>query len=212
MFFQRAPLPQPTVEEVRKRAQILVIDDQEWPAQGMFERDGYHVTRWAEIKNLSQLTDGHFHLILLDVNGVGLLESPDLQGLGVLDHIKRTNPAQTVIVYSAQSHNLTASLYAARADAVMDKSTSYIDFKSEVDQLLMSRTSPDYFIAAMNRELGQAAAVTPRAVTLAMRAMRTGKTNALRTYLADKLNDSDKADFVAGIITVGIATLRALTS
>lgn len=212
MFGRRDAYTQPKIETIRKVARILVIDDQEWPAQAMFERDGYHIERWSEVKDLPQLTDSHFHLILLDVNGVGLLESPDLQGLGLLEHVKKTNPAQAVIVYSAQTHKLSASTYVARADAVLDKSTSYIDFKTQVDQLLTSRATPDYFIAVMNRELGQNAAAAPKAVAMAMKAMRTGRVGPLRDYIADSLKDADKAEVVAGVITVGVATLKALTA
>jgi hypothetical protein len=61
---------------LRKRAKILVIDDQALPAQRLFERDGYHFERWAQIKNLSQLTDNHYDIILLDVQGVGLVWVP----------------------------------------------------------------------------------------------------------------------------------------
>jgi hypothetical protein len=60
---------EPDIEALRKRAKILVIDDHELPAQQLFERDGYHFERWPEIKNLSQLTDGHYDVILLDLNG-----------------------------------------------------------------------------------------------------------------------------------------------
>jgi hypothetical protein len=66
-----------SIEQVRKQARVLVIDDHVFPAEKTFTRDGYHFERWAYVKNLSQLTDGHYQLILLDVQGVGLAESPD---------------------------------------------------------------------------------------------------------------------------------------
>src|ERR1022692_2980561 len=99
---------EPDIETLRKRGKILVIDDHDLPAQVLFERDGYHFERWPEIKNLSQLTDGHYEIILLDLQGVGLNESPDMQGLGILRHIKKSNPAQIVIAYSAQPQKISA--------------------------------------------------------------------------------------------------------
>lgn len=59
------------LEAIRKQAKILVIDDQEPPMLTLFKRDGYHIERWAEIENLSRLTDGNYDVILLDIQGVG---------------------------------------------------------------------------------------------------------------------------------------------
>lgn len=178
MFGQRAPRPL-TLEEVRRHARILVIDDQDWPAMLIFERDGYQIERWSEVKSLKPLIEGRYQLILLDINGVGLNESPDLQGLGILDAIKNANPAQAVIVYSAQKQKVSSSKYLERADAVIDKGASYVEFKNRVDQLLMSRGTPDYFISVMNHHLGESAALAPKAVAKALRAMRTGQTQGL---------------------------------
>ena len=121
-MFRRAQLTaEPDIEALRKRAKILVIDDHVLPAQKLFDRDGYHFERWPEVKNLSQLTDGHYDIVLLDIQGVGLNESPDLQGLGILRHVKQANPAQMVIVYSAQTQKLSMRPLIDLADAVLDR-------------------------------------------------------------------------------------------
>jgi len=176
----------------------------------MFERDGYHVERWPEVKSLSQLTDGHYHLILLDINGVGLNESPDLQGLGILDHVKTTNPAQSVIVYSAQKQRISANKYLSKADAVMDKGMSYVDYKSRVDQLLLSRATPAFFISVMNQELGESAALVPLAVKKALRSLDSGDISGFAKYMAKSLSDKERVDFLVGIISIGIQTTQAL--
>lgn len=191
-------------ETVRKRARVLVIDDQEPPMRSLFERDGYHVERWPEIKNLSQLTDGHYDLILLDIHGVGLNESPDEQGLGILRHIKSSNPAQIVVMYSARPQNISARDVLLLADEVLDKDESYVRYKETVDKLLQRRWSPGYYIATMNRELGDHAAVAPRAVSKAIRAMRRGNTVALERYLRGKVTDPKVVDRVITIIGIGV--------
>ncbi|MGO8610013.1 hypothetical protein ACC848_44470, partial [Rhizobium johnstonii] len=73
---------------------------------------------------------------MLDVNGVGLSADPKLQGFGILSAIKRANVAQPVILYSAAKQSLSSSGYIQLADAVLDKKSSYIEFKAEVDDLL----------------------------------------------------------------------------
>lgn len=198
------------IEEVRKRARILVIDDQEWPAQAMFERDGYHIERWAEIKNLSQLTDGHFHVILLDVNGVGLKEDPKLQGLGILSAIKTSNIAQPVVLYSAAKQGLSSSAYIQLADAVLDKKSSYIDFKHEVDGLLLRTATPAYFVAQMNRVLGEQALLAPNAVAKALKAFKRGRTDGLERYLNGKLSEPAIASAALQVVSVGIEVVGLL--
>lgn len=201
-------MPAPTIEVVRKNARILVIDDQDWPPMKMFERDGYHIERWAEIKNLSQLTDSHYHLILLDVHGVGLIESPDLQGLGILNHVKQANAAQAVIVYSSQKQKISANQYLTKADTLLDKKESYVTFKEEVDRLLLRRVTPGYFISVMNGQLGENAAAVPRFVGKANRAFRTGNTSKLEQYIRSQTNDTELAQLIVSTIAVGIETIK----
>ncbi|MCA1710625.1 MAG: hypothetical protein LC789_02870 [Actinobacteria bacterium] len=210
-MFGAKPIPAPSIETVRKEARVLVIDDHVFPALATFERDGYHFERWSAIKNLSQLTDGHYQLILLDVNGVGLKESPDLQGLGILNHIKVTNPAQPVIVYSSKPQAITSNEYIRLADAVLDKGMSYVNYKEVVDELLLRRATPGYFIAAMNRTLAEDAALAPKAVDKALKAFRQGSTAGLASYLSKALSDPKKVDKVVTIVGVGVKTVKLFT-
>lgn len=174
----------------------------------MFDRDGYHIERWSEIKNLSQLTDSHYHLILLDVHGVGLIESPDLQGLGILNHIKSANPAQPVIVYSSQAQKISANQYLIKADTLLDKGDSYVTFKEEIDKLLLRRVTPGYFIAVMNGQLGENAVLMPKAVGKAVSAFRSGHTSKFEQYVNSHTNDIDLAQLLVGTIAIGIETIK----
>jgi hypothetical protein len=149
---------------------------------------------------------------MLDVEGVGLKESPDLQGLGILRHIKKTNPAQSVLVYSAKTHNLSSSEYAQHADAVLDKGMTYVEYKDKVDEILLRRASPGYFVAAMNRELGDGAVLAPDAVKKAVKAFERRDPQVLSSYLRDRLPDKDKVDLIIQIVSVGIQTVQLLHS
>lgn len=201
----------PSIEQVRKHARVLVIDDLEFPAQKNFERDGYHFERWPEVQNLSQLTDGHYHLILLDIEGVGLNDSPEMQGLGILRQIKKTNPSQMVILYSAKPQRLSYSSYLTLADVVIEKGIDYVSYKEKVDELLLKRSTPSYFIAAMNENLGENAILAPKAVPKAMRAFRRGNATPFNNYIRDSLPDPQQADIIIGIIQVGLATVPIFT-
>jgi len=203
--------PTLTLEQVRKKARVLVIDDHAFPAERTFTRDGYHFERWASVKNLSQLTDGHYQLILLDVQGVGLTESPEKQGLGILEHIKRANPAQAVIVYSSEPYSVSSSKYIVLADAFLDKSSSYVEYKDEVDLLLLNQASPGYFVSRMNQQLGESATRAPKAVKYAMKAFQTGDVSKLAKYLRGNLPDGAQVDTALKVISVGIAIIALFT-
>jgi CheY-like chemotaxis protein len=207
MWRRPSAVTEPDIEVLRKRAKILVIDDQALPVQRLFQRDGYHFERWAQIKNLSQLTDGYFDIILLDLQGVGLNESPDLQGLGILAHVKQSNPAQAVVAYSAHTQKISLRPLIDMADAVLDKDASYVEYKEMVDNLLRQRATPGYFIAAVNRELGTRAALVPDVVPKALRAFRKGSTGSLEAYLRDNLPDAKQVDRVLTIISIGIGII-----
>lgn len=206
-LFSRPAASQPSLEEVRKRARLLVIDDHEVPFLDLFERDGYHIERWIKIENISQLTDSHFDVILLDLHGVGLRESPTLQGLGVLEHIKQRSPTQLVVAYSAQSWSPTFRDFFAMADAVLDKGDEYLKFKETVDSLVLRRYSAGFFISTMNSVLGDAAAQVPRAVPRALSAIRSGSTERLRRYLVKRISDEVTVDRAIGVIGIAITLL-----
>lgn len=203
---------EPDIEALRKHAKILVIDDHVLPAQKLFERDGYHFERWPEIKNLSQLTDGHYEIILLDLHGVGLNESPDMQGLGILRHIKQSNPAQMVIAYSAQAQKVSSRSFIELADSVLDKEASYVDYKEVVDGLLRKRATPGYFLAVMNRELGDRAILVPKAIPKAIRAFNSRSTKSLEGYLRARLPEGQQVDRILTIISIGITTIALVVS
>jgi|tagenome__1003787_1003787.scaffolds.fasta_scaffold20967117_3 hypothetical protein len=213
MWMKQRPSEPPTLEAIRKKASLLIIDDQAFPYERLFTRDGYHIQRWPKVQNLSQLTDDHFDLILLDLHGVGLQESPERQGLGILEHIKTQNPTQLVIAYSAQTWNVANRDYFALADEVLDKNRAeYVDFKKTVDVLLMRRATVGYFIAKMNGALGDQAALAPKAVPKAVRAFRSGNTEGLRRYLTDKLPDAKQVSQVVSIVGIGVKVFRMIHS
>jgi CheY-like chemotaxis protein len=210
-MWQRSPIAaEPDIEALRKKAKILVIDDHAFPSQRLFERDGYHFERWAQIRNLSQLTDGHYDVILLDVQGVGLNESPELQGLGILSHIKQSNPSQIVIVYTAQPQKISMRTIIEMADDVLDKDASYVEYKEAVDKLLRIRSTPGYFIAVINRELGPRAALVPKVVPKALRAFGNGSSRSLEAYLKKNLPDAVQIDRILTIVSIAITVFSMI--
>jgi CheY-like chemotaxis protein len=127
-------------EEVRKRARILVIDDDEraFPAK-LLENEGYNVRYWAKVENLRELEKGEYDIIVLDIEGVSSPELSKRDGLGVLEHLKRYNPAQIVIAYSGRSFDLGQQRFFQLADDFLTKPSDLLECKEKIDRLLQTK-------------------------------------------------------------------------
>jgi len=188
MLRRRGAWPTPSFEQIRKRARILVIDDQAFPYEALFARDGYSLTKEDDVSSLSDLEDGDYDLILLDLQGVGSKESSD-EGLGVLRHLREVRPAQMVIAYSEATFGLKAQPFFRLADGVLQKSADYIAFKEKVDELLQSRFSVGFYVGRIAVEAGLAGRENARLADLAQRAIISGRPAKLRAFLKDKIDD-----------------------
>lgn len=200
--------PQRSLEDVRKTARLLVIDDLIFGYEGLFERDGYHIQRWTDVVNMSHLTDSNFDVILLDLHGVGVQESPELQGLGILKSVKATNPTQLIVAYTAQEWGPKTQTFFALADAVLAKDDPYVDFKDKVDELLMRRYTPGYFISRMNETLGDQAIYAPKVVPKAIRAINRGSSDGLKKYLEERAIEQITVDRILSIAGIAIGLLH----
>jgi CheY-like chemotaxis protein len=149
----KGALPEIPFEDIKKRARLLVIDDQGFNYKALFENDGYTLSEWRDVEELSKLEDGYFDLILLDVNGVGKQLSNE-QGLGVLQHIRHSSPAQLVIAYSNAKFDLKYQNFFSLADATLSKDIDYVDFKRTVDELLRRRFSSGFYTSRIASVLG----------------------------------------------------------
>ena len=98
----------PTIQraDLAKYSKILVVDDDEFEYVSLFERDGYTITKWDDVEDRTRLESGEFHVILLDLHGIGSEISSD-EGAGVISHIKKVNPAQVVVAYTAGRHGFS---------------------------------------------------------------------------------------------------------
>jgi CheY-like chemotaxis protein len=204
MWRSRSTEQPPSIEEIRKKARILVVDDEPFPYQELFSRDGYHLDKWSQIESLSQLNDNHFDLILLDLNGIAAADAPTMQGLAVLEHIKHESPSQLVIAYSGQDWGVNAQEFLSLADDVLKKSEDYIVFKGKVDELLLKRFSIGFFLEAINKTVGDQVDRVPKLIPKSVKAIRSGNRTALQRYLAEHLREQVTIDRVLGL--AGIAT------
>jgi DNA-binding NarL/FixJ family response regulator len=148
----RHPWPHPTKDELRRMAKLLVIDDQEFEYKALFEEEGYTVVKWDDAPNLQRLETSEFHVVLLDLKGIGRNFSSS-EGAGLIDHIRETNPAQIIIAYTNARHNFAHQHFLDKADYRIPKSEDFSVFKRRVDESLERRFSEDFYFTRLSEVL-----------------------------------------------------------
>lgn len=208
MFFWHKPKrqvwPSPTFEEIKKRARLLVIDDDTFAYLDLFQRDGYAIEQWPDVIDLTKLENGAFDLILLDVQGVGKAISPSEQGLGVLHHLRKVAPAQVVIAFSNSDFSLKYQDFFLLADAVLPKSADYVDFKRKVDDLLRERFSLGFYVSRIVDAAGTQLGDAPKLRKEAEEAIATREPSKLRKFLIDKVANKENVDLVVNIAKIAM--------
>jgi CheY-like chemotaxis protein len=196
------------LDEIRKRARLLVIDDEEFIYKNLFENDGYVIDKWDDVEDLSKLEQNYFDVILLDVQGVGSKLSSQ-QGLGILQHIRQTAPAQIVIAFSNADYSLKYQAFFELADAVLSKGADYVEFKRKVDDLLVQRFSLGFYVKRITAAIGGTADEPDKLEKEARKAILRNKPNDIRKYLVGKVTDPKMLDVAVAIIEVGIKVIAA---
>lgn len=207
-FFQSKDWPEITDEEIKKRARLLVIDDEEFIYKDLFHRDGYAIDKWDDVEDLSKLEHNYYDLVLLDVMGVGQKLSAD-QGLGILRHIRKTAPTQLVIAFSNSEYSLKYQEFFDEADKVLDKGADYVEFKLAVDKLLRERFSLGFYLNKVLATVGNKVEDPVRLEREAKKAILQADSITLKKYLHAKLSDPRTLDTVIEIVGIAIKVASA---
>ncbi|HOZ49322.1 MAG TPA: hypothetical protein PLO37_25075 [Candidatus Hydrogenedentes bacterium] len=130
-----------SLEELRRRAKIVVIDDDpnSFPLD-ILRKEGYSLELWEKVESLDRLERGDFDIIVLDIGGVAKdysLQHED--GLAILEHLKGHNPTQIIVAFSGQSFDLSKNRFWQMADDALSKPVDAVKCKQVIDQLLRER-------------------------------------------------------------------------
>ncbi|WP_313803520.1 hypothetical protein [Flavobacterium sp.] len=147
-------------EELKRLTRIVVIDDENsFPVQ-IFQDEGYSIDKWDIVKDYNKLENGYYDIIVLDIKGVAQHISEN-DGLGVLQSLKKQNPAQIVISYSQHSYDLSKIQFFQLADENIAKPSDYLKIKSIINNLISSKFKSERYISALTHTL-QANHVNPK--------------------------------------------------
>jgi CheY-like chemotaxis protein len=148
MFFSPkrvSDLPVVSREEARRRTRILVIDDDpnSFPL-ALLKNEGYAIDHWEKVRDLGKLEAGDYDIIVLDIQGVAAEWSAN-DGLGILEHLKASNPAQIVVAFSGLSFDLSKNKFWRLADDSIAKPVDAATAKRVLDDLIEKKRTPAYY-------------------------------------------------------------------
>lgn len=131
--------------DAKKKARILVIDDDpnSFPVD-LLKKEGYAIDSWEHVESLEKLEEGKFDIIVLDISGVAEDYCED-DGLGILRHLKKYNPAQIIVAYSGQSFDLGKHEFFKLADDSLTKPVDAVKCKEVIDALLLEKYTVEHY-------------------------------------------------------------------
>lgn len=200
--------PEFTFEQIKKRASILVIDDDEFPYKTLFEDDDYKITKWDDINNLGKLENNTYDIILLDIQGIATDICKD-EGFGILKHIKEISPSQIVIAYSNADWSLKYQDFFDMADDKISKDVDFTEFKRSVDKQLKNVFSYEYYCNKI-LSLVDSSISTKRLKQKIEKSIKNDKVNILESFLINKSIDKDLVLTITSILSQAITIYAAL--
>jgi DNA-binding NtrC family response regulator len=146
----------PTTELV-KRTRIVVIDDERttFPFD-VLQEQGYSIDHWPDVKDLAKLERGFYDIIILDIGGIGRELDEINEGISILKHLKKINPAQVVVAFSGQSYESAKIPFFQIADQYVPKPTPAITWKEIIDDLIKTKITVGHYWDTMRQTLRDA--------------------------------------------------------
>jgi DNA-binding NarL/FixJ family response regulator len=191
-------------DELRRRSRLLVIDDERPDLVDDLQHSGFAVDYVADVnkQNFGVLDRPTYDAILLDFGNVGTTVGPD-QGLTLLRHIKRVNPATVVLAYTSKALVADQADFFRLADGVLAKDAGIAESMEKIEETLRKAHS----VENVWRGLLNVAGIEPGSSTdkhwqkLAVRAIEKPKT--LPNFKASVMNIvGDEAAQRVGLILI----------
>jgi CheY-like chemotaxis protein len=174
----------PSLTTLRRAVHILVIDDEaeSFPVKTL-QREGYNIEYWPTVESVTRLESSEFDIIILDIVGVASEWTPQ-DGLGILEHLKKRNPAQIVVAFSGHTFDLSKTSFWKLADDTLPKPVDALKAKQVIDHLLENTFTIQHYWMGIAKLL-QASGVS------------SNKISDLETKLASAIQRGDRFDFAS---------------
>lgn len=128
------------ISDLKKKTEILVIDDDSFTYLETLKRCEYRIDYRADIQSLNDVAE--YDIILCDVRGVGKFLDSDFQGAFLVKQIREKYPNKIIIAYTASNYDPKFSEFLAFADETVVKGTSLEDWDGLLKEKLHELVDP----------------------------------------------------------------------
>ncbi len=143
-FFSKPNLPLVNPRRIR----IAFVDDEDNEFVDIFKDWSYDVELIKDVERLDPLVNGRYQLIFLDIRGVG--SKLKMDGIGVLEHIKKRNPLIHVVVCSGARFNSEETRKINQyANDIIPKDASIEEYISVIEDET-STITPDAYLSYLS--------------------------------------------------------------
>lgn len=124
--------PQKNPQDIRRMVQIAIIDDKDFSPLPNLQQHQFNITHLRDLATIDRISS--YHLVLVDLQGVGRELNPGQQGAHIIREIKANYPEKYVVAYTggAPPELLVPSVEAA--DKFTQKDTSIEDWCELLDE------------------------------------------------------------------------------
>lgn len=210
---QIATLAKPMdIVHLRKRAKIVVIDDDKnaFPTKAL-QAEGFTIEYWSKVVSLQRLEAGDFDIIVLDIKGVATNYS-DLDGIGILQQVKKANPDQIVFAFSGETFDIGKTEFFRLADDVLAKPVDMLKCKQVLDHLITTKFTVQHLwesVASVMRHERIPDKIISAFEAQLYKIIKNGGSSDYSQLAKSAIDKADVAVRVAGLIAK-IATLCGL--
>lgn len=130
------------INDLRKKTDILIIDDEEFGPQSFLEKNNYRFTNKKDVDNIRDVSE--YPIILCDIRGVGQNLSKKYEGAFLISEIKKNYPDKIVLAYTASQYDASYNNYLLKADDVLTKNMATEDWLETLDKFIYLISDPVY--------------------------------------------------------------------
>lgn len=130
-----------SLSELKKRTEILIVDDEEFSYFESLQRHEYNITQKEDLTDLKDAEA--YKIVLCDIRGVGNFLRSEFGGAYLIKQLKEKYPAKIIIAYTANEYSARFEQFLSYADDVVPKGAYALeDWTSLLDRLLKELADP----------------------------------------------------------------------
>jgi DNA-binding NtrC family response regulator len=153
------PIREFTIEELEQlklKARIALVDDDEISHVKRLQKDGYNIFDFPDISEIDDFIRRKYHVVILDIQGIGKNLSETSEGWGILKYLKSECPHLVVIIFTGADWSVTKYKHLVDlADDFIGKDLEFLDFKSKLDAAIKKAFSPKFHFEIEKTKLMQ---------------------------------------------------------